>query len=228
MTGKFDYYDLLSMALPGTLLLAWATFCFPELSKEFSEMTFPAAFGVIVLTLLAVFIGHLIQSLASLVEPVLYWTFGGRPSDRALSGEVLGFFPTDSLDRIKAKLAKAVGSDAADASLFLFAMQLAETFPASRAPRFNALYGYHRGLLIMILVGSGLFGASMFLGRGASWSSWRSLLMIVFLLCIGLLVWYRCKQRAYYYVREVLLTAERIVDERTTTSKEKRNAEYRI
>src|SRR5687767_653543 len=101
----------------------------------------PEAFAVIGLTAVSILIGHLVQAIASLIEPALYWTWGGRPSERALDAG-LGdrIFPADTGARIKSKLATSVGGTPTSRSLFLYAMQRAESSGSSRVTRFNALY----------------------------------------------------------------------------------------
>lgn len=78
MLDRLDYYDLLGVVVPGTLLVCWLPICFPVLSQVAASSDLSEAFEVIALVVLAFFVGQLVQAIASLVEPVLYWTWGGR------------------------------------------------------------------------------------------------------------------------------------------------------
>ena len=72
----------------------------------------------------------------------------------------------------------------------------------------------HRPNLILSLLAAILLIISMCFEASAAWTIAQKLgagLLLVFLL---VLIWYRAWQRAAYYVREVLLTAERVLDDR--------------
>jgi len=219
VTEKIDLYDILSNLILGVLAVCWAAVCFPVL-KTAGSLPFPEGFATIALAALALFVGQLIQALASLVEPVLTWTFGGRTSDVALAkGLGKRYLPADTAARIREKLVAAVGRPTSvNHSLFLFAMQRANAASCSRCERFNGLFAYHRGLFVLMLLGIVLLLCSVRSGAAATWPpSLRSSLVWV-TLSLLLLVWYRTKQRAMYYVREVLLTAERALDEAPTNA----------
>jgi hypothetical protein len=216
ITDKFEFYDLLAMLVPGTLLAALMPTFFPSLASRADVVKFPDGFAVICLVALAIFLGHLVQAISSLFEPAFDWTFGGRPSERALQ-DGLGdrYFPAETAARIRAKLAAIVGTDAKNRSLFLFAVQKAETSDNSRVSKFNGLYAFHRGLLTLTLVAILLLVLSTFWGTALDWSFNEKAATFIGILGLLLLFWNRTRQRAYYYVREVLFTAERIVDSRS-------------
>lgn len=213
MIEKFEYYDILGIVIPGSLLLAWVQFCFPAVLGLVSASGFPEAFNVLVLIALTIFLGHLVQAIASNIEPLIYWTWGGRPSDQALEGGLAGYLPEDSAARIRGILKEAVGGSPSDHSLFLFAMQKAHSAEVGRASRFNSLYGYHRGLLALLPLAAGLLVAAMVWGQAASWICGQKAGSLILIAVLLVLVWHRTKQRAFYYVREVLLTAERVLAE---------------
>jgi hypothetical protein len=213
MTEKFEFYDVLGILVPGLILLALIAVSFPEVTSGFAGAGFPAAFAVICLTAVAAFLGQIVQAISSFLEPVFNWTWGGRPSERALK-EGLGtrYFPPDSANRIRAKLGKAVGDKASDRSMFLYAMQKAETSGNSRVAKFNGLYAYHRAMLALVLISLGVILGSMCFGTVKHWF-WRDKIGIVALdLLLLVIFWLRAKQRGFYYVREVLSTAERLLD----------------
>ncbi len=194
MTDKFEFYDILSILIPGTLLLALMSIGFPALAIRFTAVKFPEAFGVICLVALAVFMGQVVQAISSLIEPLLEWTWGGRASEKALrKGLGTRYLPADTAKRIKQKLAGCVGSAESDRSLFLYAMQRAETSGNSRVAKFNGLYAYHRAMFTLLLIG-----------------------IVVVLL---LIIWRRAKQRGFFYVREVLSTTEQLIDSQQKVAK---------
>src|SRR5438270_13719553 len=102
MSEKFELYDVLSILIPGSILLAVITVSFPGVAAPFATVGFPDAFAVICLIAVAAFLGHLVQAIASLLDPILDWTWGGRASDRALRGELAArYLPSDTAQRIR-------------------------------------------------------------------------------------------------------------------------------
>ena len=215
MTSKLQLYDIFSALVPGVLLCAAVAAAFPKLLSLFTLPDVPDAFGVLSLTILALFIGHIVQAVASLLEPVLHKTWGGRPSEKALT-EGLGdrYFPTNTSDRVVEKLRVALRSDATPRDLFLYAMPLAEADDKSRASSFNGSYAYHRALFMLSISTALIAAFSGFYGSLKLATCGQYLAIVAVLLALVALLWYRCKQRAFYYVREVLLSAERVLDSR--------------
>ena len=211
MTGKFEFYDVLGILVPGTLLTHIFIACFPQLVR-LAPVKLSETVNTIVFTALIIFIGQLVQALASLVEPLLYWTWGGRPSDRALESGLGRYMPVETGDRIRGKLRRVLGEQATTGSLFLYAMQRAESPESGRVVKFNALYAYHRGLIVLVLAGLILVILSAFFGALSFTPKSEILGICITLVLVLILVWHRTRQRAMYYVREVLLTAERILD----------------
>src|SRR5439155_25739073 len=89
MAEKFEFYDVLGILVPGSMLLGLIAVSFPDVASAFASVGFPNAFAVICLIVVAVFLGQLVQAISSLLEPIFNWTWSGRPSERALQ-EVLG------------------------------------------------------------------------------------------------------------------------------------------
>jgi len=213
VSDKFEFYDVVGILVPGSILLALIAAGFPATTGVFATIGFPDAFGVICLTAVAVFAGHLVQAISSLLEPVLDWTWGGRVSERALRGELDSrYFPNDTAQRIRTKLIKAVGSGATDRSLFLYAMQIAETSGNSRVSKFNGLYAYNRALVTLLFLGLILLVVAMVWGAAEAWPIRSKISALAIVVLVLVIAWNRAKQRAYYYVREVLATAERLID----------------
>ena len=216
MTEKFDYYDTLSFFVPGMLLLGWIVICFPSLVQLGSSANFPSAFATLLLMALSLFLGQIIQAVASIVEPVIYRTWGGRPSDRAIQAGIKDYLPEETAIRIRKKLEKAIGEQTEIHSLFLFAMQSSDSAGAGRSRQFNSLYAYHRGLLVLLFLSGLILLGSMKWGGAASVGIWTNVAASLSVALLTVLIWHRAKQRAFYYVREVLLTAERVLDSHGT------------
>lgn len=212
MTDKFEIYDIIGVVVPGVLLVCVLPLFFPGLIPLVAVLKFPEAFAVIALTALAVLIGHIIQALASACEKFVYWTWGGRPSDRVFANG-LGdrYLPLDTATRIRAKLAKSC--EGGDRSLFLYAMQRAES-AGGRTARFNALFAYHRAILVLTAVVILLFAGSFFGGLASTLDAKRNAIVLTSLSFFLALAWFRARQRGLYYVREVLLKAEQCLEEK--------------
>ena len=213
MVEKLDYYDALGVLVPGSLAACWAWICFPCLTGVVPSNGLPATFDIVASLALVILIGHIIQALGSILEPCIYRSWGGRPSERALS-KGLGdrYFPKDSAARIRAKLVQTVGGESSERSLFLRAMHLAECAGNTRVQRFNSLYAYQRGLLILALIAFALLVASLQWGAASAWACGWKCVGVAVAASLFVLTWHRAKQRAFYYVREVLFTAERVLN----------------
>ncbi len=220
MTEKLDYYDIVGTVVPGVLLVSWAAICFPGVSQVALSSGLSSAFGLVAGIALAIFAGQLVQAIGSLIEPVLYRSWGGRPSEKALEEGLGRYLSKDTGRRIRDKLRPKVQNDATSQSFFLYAMQLTDAANIGRAARFNGLYTYHRSQVVLVLAALVLAAASSTFGRFASWHWWHTASLILGLLLMLVLAWYRAKQRAIYYVREVLLTAEKIMDERKVNTRQ--------
>lgn len=218
MNEKLDIYDILSSLILGVLAICWIPICFPAL-LAIKSPKFPDAFAVIALSALAMFVGQLIQAIASLLEPLLYATFGGRPSEQAFK-RGLGdrYMSAKTAARIKAKLKAAIGEEADNQSLFFYAIQKSEAAGIGRAARFNGLYAYHRGLFVLAVLLTAVLLASARFGAAATWSGGQVGTAVATAILLLALFWNRTKQRAFYYVREVLFTAERVLDEKLVTT----------
>lgn len=214
MIDKLDYYDILGIIIPGTLAAYWIPICFPQVVQIAVGADLPEPIDVFAFVALAFFLGHILQGVAGVIEPVLFWSWGGRPSDRAIR-DGLGdwYLPKDAGLRIRAKLMTTVNGGASDRSLFLRAMTFANAVPGSRAQAFNSLYAYFRSIIVLLLFGIGLLLTSMKWGAAARWPVAWAIVILVALIVLLALVWFRAKQRAMYYVREVLFVAERSIDQ---------------
>jgi len=207
---RLEPYDFLGVVIPGVLLAYWLPVCFPQTLAIVAVAGFPEAIELIGFAAVAIFFGHLIQAVASLLEPLLYRSWGGKPSERAL-GWGLGerYLSEAAGRRIRACLATHASEQASHQDLFRMAMTQANGTAGSRSQQFNALYAYHRALVIVVVVAALLVGASRFWGAAATWPDAQFWAVQVVLLGMAALVWHRAKQRAFHYVAETLHVAER-------------------
>jgi len=199
--------------IPGVLLLSWLAICFPVLVGAFASATLPATITSVALLALALLLGQVVQAIGSLLERFLFWTWGGRPSDTALHQGLGRYFDQITGARIRKKLAHAVGQEASSHALFAYAVQLSEAVCIGRAARFNMIYAYHRDLLVLLAVAVLLLAGSLVWGAAASWPLPMTSTVTVAMLLGVVLFWHRAKQRSLYYAREVLYTAERVLDD---------------
>ncbi len=211
MQSKFDIYDILGILIPGTLLVCLISQLFPAVVSHCGAVKYPDGFAVIALLALSIFVGHVIQAVASILEPLLHISWGGRPSDRALS-KGLGdrYLPGNTASRIRERLESVLGKSAGTRSLYLYAVQRAEG--VGRVGKFNSLYAYHRAVLTALILSLVMLSTAYCWGCAADWPRLAKGLVFVGVLLIIVILWYRSKQRAFYYVREVLLTVEHILE----------------
>lgn len=214
MHEKLDIYDLLGVVVPGVLVICALPLAIPEIAIVISTSQIPDNFAFLGLLAASIFVGYLVQSIASLAEWLLNKSWGGRPSEMALDGKLSErYLPADSASRIRSRLGAVAGAHHSTRSLFLIAMQRAETAGNPRVARFNALYAYHRALIVLNVVLLALFLLS-FRNGVASMLTWgHNAGILISLAVLLILLWHRTKQRAFYYVREVLLTADRCLSD---------------
>ncbi len=87
-------------------------------------------------------------------------------------------------------------------------MHLTDASNVGRAARFNALYAYHRGLVVVVALAMAILLGSVGGGAASAWHWTRIATLLISMLFALALLWHRTRQRAYYYVREVLLAAD--------------------
>lgn len=163
---------------------------------------------MLVILATAIVVGQVIQALGSLVEPFYYWTWGGRPSDRALKAKGKQTSSAQA-ERLRKRLANYIGADTSrpltDQEVFLGALSLCTHKTLGRVQRFNSLYAYHRALTTLLLISTIMTLAIIFFVEPNPPAAWP---IVLCELVATLLLWFRTKQRASYYVDEVLRMAD--------------------
>lgn len=182
---NFKLYDILSSVVPGFLMLiALLIFFDHKFDKDL----------LAVYTTFSFLLGYLITTISSWLEGFYFITWGGKPSDSLLSGKDIWkvkFY--DSL-KVKSLLQKETSNaSASNDELFSIAMRYANN-EENRIEDFNSSYAFSRSLLTCVIIG----GAFVLIRNYSAWQYYVTVLPTVFI------VWLRCKQKGYYYAREVL------------------------
>ena len=139
-------------------------------------------------------LGYLINAISSWLEDFYFLTWNGKPSDRLLNGKDIWkvrFYHSQKVKELLKNEAKQ--ENPSNDELFSIAMRYANQ-KDSRVEDFNASYAFSRSLLTTVILGSVFLFITYFDNLGIY-------LMIIPCLFV---VWLRCKQRGYYYAREVL------------------------
>jgi len=154
---KFDYYDAIAHLIPGTvgclfLLYTLDLFGIAPPKPDVGSLG-TVGIGIAV----AYTMGHLLQSLASSLEPLYYAVWGGKPSVRLLERKSRQF-SDQQRQQLIGELIRYFGvkencpEDRTSAQnfyqrLFERCMALCNRNKLGRVDAFNAIYGFHRGAL---------------------------------------------------------------------------------
>ena len=185
------YYDLLSTAIIGVIVVAVANCLF------FGNLEID---GVVYLAL-GYLVGYFINALGSLFESLYYKTINGMQSDKLLT--LVEGQNWTGCNRVKfyeaEKAIEALRNElndphASERKMFGCAMRKVNGCEDSRVPAFNAQYAWSRTILTTMLILD-------FLCAFRYYNDWLFWLIAVILLVIS---WNRFKERGYYYAREVL------------------------
>lgn len=182
----FKAYDILSSLIPGTLiLLAILNLLGLKYDKDL----------ILAYTAISFLLGYAINAVGSWLEGVYFLTWGGKPSDKLLSSKSIWKVKFYCADEVKKLLRlETTNSNPSNDELFSIAMRSVTGIKDSRIEDFNAMYAFARSLLTTALFGSALLLFHNYL----DWKYYVVLIPVLFI------TWLRCKQRGYYYAREVL------------------------
>ena len=188
---SFKYYDLLSNLTVGIVAFyAIWKLLFPDL--EISEwFVIPAGYVV----------GYFLNAISSFIEPLLFKTICGKPSDKLLTPvpgqkwtgikKAKFYFTEEAVKSLKKDTGDA---EATTDKMFGYAMRMANPNKDSRVPDFNGHYALARVILTTALIAIVLVEMRFY----CIWYSWPISLAVLYL------AWNRYKVRGYYYAREVL------------------------
>ena len=185
---KFKIYDILAQLIPGFIIYI----AYLELAGESFDKDF-----IVPATAIAFVIGYFVNTLASWAEDMYYWTWGGKPSDKLLEGKDIWKVRFYSYQEAKEMLQKETSNTSpSNDEIFGIAMRYASPEVNSRVGDFNANYAFSRVMLTTVLIASVI----LFWEYYEKWITYVALFPMIFV------AWYRCKQRGYYFAREVLKT----------------------
>ena len=183
---NFKAYDILSSLIPGFLVLLVLLNIFGfTYDKDY----------VIAYTAIAFLIGYVMNTLSSWLEDFYYFTWGGKPSNNLLDGKRI--WKVTFYEHEKAKDSLIQESQKINPSndhLFSIAMRYANGKKDSRVDDFNANYAFSRVLLTTALV----------IAVSQIALNYDDLRYYAILIPTLIIIWIRCKQRGYYYAKEVL------------------------
>lgn len=181
---NLNLYNILSHIIPGFLLFLVGGYA---LGIDLNTVPpLPA-------TAIAYIIGFFTSTIGAWAEGALFWTWGGKPSNNLLRGKACGRIAFTEWKRGKILLAKEFGKQrATENDLFGVAMRISNKL--ERAEDMNAQYAFARSLM-MAVIGSATFALY---SNPCDTSIW------FVSVAATILVWYRTKERGYYYAREVL------------------------
>lgn len=182
---NFKAYDILSSLVPGFLaLLALLNVLGLKFDKDL----------VIAYTAIAFLLGYLMNTISSWLEDFYFFTWRGKPSNKLLDGKDIWKVRFYSSGKARLLLTTDTSNPSAtNDELFSFAMRYTNG-QNSRVDDFNSLYAFSRSLLTTVFIGAVILITTHY----KDWRYYATLIPSV------IIVWLRCKQRAYYYAREVL------------------------
>jgi hypothetical protein len=183
---KFKTYSILSSLVPGFLI-------FFVIQKEF-KIEYDKDLIAFYIAI-AFLIGYFINTISSWAEDFYFFTWGGKPSNNLLKGK--NIWKVRFYDSLKAKTLlsqETTNTNPTNDELFSIAMRYGNGIKDTRIDDFSAEYAFSRALLTAMLIGTIIL-------LYQNYMDWR---YYCFLFPLLLIVWLRCKQRGYYYSREVL------------------------
>ena len=190
---NFKNYDILSNLVLGYILLMALL---PLIGLTFEWKASIAYLSI------AYVVGYMLNAIGSWVEGFYYWTIGGKPSDVLLTMEMnrkkcsghsrVKFYQAEAV--IQSLKAELKDDNASTGKMFALAMQYSNSDEKTRVPDFNAQYAFARTLLTTMIILSPL----ILIQYDFELKAWLILLPLF-------ISWYRYKDRAYYYAREVLI-----------------------
>jgi len=189
---NFKLYDIFSQLIPG--FIVYITYL------KINHETFDSGF-IVPATVIAFIIGYFVNTLASWVESIYFFTWGGKPSNQLLEGRSIWKVKFHELEKTKKMLIEEFGEeDPTNEQLFSIAMRYATPEVSVRVADFNANYAFSRVILTtMIIISIALI-----------WANYLNPLIYVITIPIVFIAWLRSKQRGFYFAKEVLKTYLRI------------------
>lgn len=196
---QFKYYDTLSTLISGTVLLFVLSLAIGWNIKDVN---------VVILLAVAFVLGYLLNAVSALAENAYYFFMGGKPSEKLLTppkanrkgvkhnytgfGRIRFFEYEKAIKLLRQELNKEKPEPQ---EMFDKAMSYSNSDDKTRVPDFNAHYAFSRVILTLVIVSSVILMTQYY----NIWWAWLIAIGII------LLAGRRCKERGYYYAKEVLI-----------------------
>lgn len=210
MIEKIDIYDIVTSLVQGSLFVMACLVLFPQCLDAMRILAVPEIVATLMFVSLTYFIGQSIVAVSSILQKALFFTWGGAPSERVFNGRFpKKYLSPDMIDHVREVLERTSFVELSDGALFLKASGIARAAKGSLSERHNQMYAYNRVTITNLLLVIGLVILSRFEGLGANISPTGFALFLGVTVFLLILHWIRARQRAFYYVREVLVVAER-------------------
>lgn len=184
--GNISLFDILGKVIPGGLIYFTINHCLIAEKVELSQ---------IILLIIVYILGYLIETVASIFErPIIFKLFGGNPAIRLLNGKSFLDIQIGRLeelnDHVYEKFQKYKDNKIKQ---FLIFHSIVSKKGYKRVNNFLEQYVFSRNILISYFI-SGIIYISCH-------TSWQIItIYIIFLLFFFV----RCKQRNYYFAKEVI------------------------
>ena len=181
---KFSTYDMLSSLIPGfTILFVLFHYQYVDFNKDF----------LLPYTGIAFIIGYFVNTLSSWAEDLLFLTWGGEPTTNLLDGKDIWKVKFYSAQEAKNKLT-AISENKTPNNKELFQIAMRYAAENEKVSALNATYIFSRVLFMTILI------CAIIIILNHYQNPYVILGCFLFLF----VAWLRCKQRGYYFAREVL------------------------
>lgn len=182
----FKAYDIFSSLVPGFLMLLGLQYFF--------QISFDRDY-IIGYTAIAFLLGYILNTLGSWMEDIYFFSWGGNPSSKLLQGKSIWKVRMFDYTQIRQHLSeKTTSVNPSEEELFSIAMRSVIGQKDTRIDDFNSIYAFSRTLLTTVLIS----GILILFKHYTDWKYYVSVIPAI------LILWLRCKQRAYYYAKEVL------------------------
>lgn len=183
---NFKIYDIFSQLIPGFIL--YATYLYID------HQIFDASF-ILPATAISFVIGYFVNTLASWLEHIYFFTWGGRPSNQLLDGKSTWKVTFNELEKTKKILIQEANKEEpTNDELFSIASRYATPENSIRVADFNANYAFSRVILTTMLL------VSLML----IWANFTNPLIYLVTIPTIFIAWLRSKQRGFYFAKEVL------------------------
>jgi len=196
---KVELYDIISKIIPGGLVYA------PILYYDLLPNADSISSEVVALIIMYV-LGFLVDAIGYFIQRPLYWTFGGLPSQKLLSGGSFSKISIHNLDVLNVYIERTYPQkDIADKNwLFNTINTIVRAKESKRIQSFYEGYIAARNILvasILVLI--------IVLVKQFNW------LVLGIGVSVLLLIWYRTKTKNYHFVQLLINTfiARKILDE---------------